>query len=205
MTTVPFTILKYPYDIYDVLNGVYGPVEIMSIDPSKGGSANLAIRVATYDNGYCTTKSMKKHYCDNNYESISRLLRTYDLTNVAIVLVERQLVTNGRALYQVKHILCYMCVKANAIILDVDSRLKYSWFNCPKLTPSLRKKWGTENAYEILTLRQDYYAIELIEAEEKGDDLGDTVTQEVAVLEWLIRYEGSRALARQLQVWKEES
>jgi len=113
-----------------------------------------------------------------------------------IVVVEKQLPENYKAVRVSQHVLTYfMCLLQDLpqlpLIMEVDSKLKGKMLGCPKYCDV--KQWSIEKAHEILTLRQDTFSLRsLAENTKKADDLSDTITQIEALFlkfQWLTTYD----------------
>lgn len=180
---------------------------VVSIDP---GRKNFAIRVETrhiYNRIPIIPRMFAKiDFKDTEdkdpvewklFGRITQLLDSHKelLMKSHIVIVEKQLKENYKAVRVSQHVLTYfMCLLQDlpplALIMEVDSKLKGRMLGCPKYCDV--KKWSIEKAQEILTLRQDTFSLRTLNENKKTDDLSDTITQVEALflkLQWLTTYD----------------
>lgn len=130
------------------------------------------------------------------YKSLTTFLDQYlpFLRETHLIVVERQLPENYRAVRISQHIISYLCFHLiNApllpVIYEVESRAKYTMLGAPSTlnNKTLKKVWGPEKAREILQGEGDSKSLLVMEREgSKVDDLADTVLLR-RVLELLLR------------------
>lgn len=102
-----------------------------------------------------------------------------------IVIMERQLPQNYKAVRVSQCILSYLLIKLKdapllPTIIEVDSKLKSkpNLIDCPRgLNERQIKTWSVEKAKELLNARQDHTALAILEKAKKVDDLADTLCQ----------------------------
>lgn len=133
----------------------------------------------------------------NIYNMITQILDQYlDLFNTChMVIVERQVPFNYLAVRVSQHVLSYFMIKLQdnpllPIIMEVDNKLKSRQLQAPSnLNERGIKKWSIDKAIEILTSRNDTYALNILREEikkkKKLDDLADTVCQVEALFSYL--------------------
>lgn len=160
--TCPFTLHKYPFDI-EHLNSNF---LVLSIDP---GENNLGISIfedTDIFNFYKDHASELKdsmlpnivehqnHKFQNNkhhFRNICLYLKTIDLSEVKLVLIEKQLVRSLKISNISKNIISFCLTHLNAIVIEINSQQKSSQFDCPKGVkgPKL-KEWEVVTAYNML-------------------------------------------------------
>jgi len=116
-----------------------------------------------------------------------------------VIGIERQLGMNYKSSRMFQHIITILLCYAptfkypDAIIFDINPKLKTRILNCPKgMNENYIKKWSIEEAIKILEKRNDKWSLEYLKAEHgatecKADDLADTITQMEA---WFIYNNG---------------
>lgn len=174
-------------------------VRIVSIDP---GIRNFALRVESrsllfksqqiktivYDKLHIKDKDrlLDEDNSDHLYSMLSEFLNKYIeiFKTCHIVMVERQMSFNYKATRIAQHTLSYFMFnigscKQQPVIMEIDSKMKGRELNAPKnLNERGLKLWAVDCAKELLTLRKDYDALELLtKHKKKADDLADTVCQ----------------------------
>lgn len=96
-----------------------------------------------------------------------------------IVIIEKQLPENYKSVCISKYFLSWIMINlTNALILEIDSKAKYRYLDCPKeLNEHHKKKWGITKALELLELRGDMDTYNLIMKSplSKRDDLSDAI------------------------------
>jgi hypothetical protein len=170
-------------------------VQVISIDP---GIRNLALRVESRGirNNNVPIKTIvfeKLHIkeedrklvgnVDQLYFLITNFLDTYlnIFKNCHIMLIERQLPNNYRALRISQHIISYFLFHFKNItpslpmIFEIDSKLKGKQLGYSKhLNERGLKQWSVEYATSLLTKRQDYVGLEVLQKhKKKADDHSD--------------------------------
>ena len=181
-----------PYVIYHGTVGDQGkPGEmchVISIDPA---TKNYAIRMEKrYGNTFIPLLFEKWTLDDevtNNVNSVfTQLTSLLDkhieiIQQCNVVIIERQLPVNYRAVRISQHTLTYFLTRLqnkNALIVEVDSKLKGKELGAPKgLKDKQLKVWSTERASQILNYRGDQESIRILAKNKKKDDLSDTVCQ----------------------------
>lgn len=174
-------------------------IRIISVDP---GISNFCIRVEERGyNKYENIKTLlfvKMHLRKDEQELTEDFVCGYYtvLTNFLnehlelfktchIVLIEKQLPFNYRAVRISQHVLTYFMIhlkdiKPNlAMIFEIDSKLKGRELGASThLNAKGIKYWAVEKATELLTDRGDVEALEILKKNKrKADDLADTVCQ----------------------------
>ncbi len=170
---------------------------VISIDP---GIRHFAIRIETrpmIDRNYFhpqTNILVKKDFKDfltgetgenRLYFEVNLFLDQYRewFPKVHLVLVEKQMPINYKMVRLSQHVITYFhCVLKNLpllpSILEVDPKLKTQLLGAPKgLNKPEVKKWAVMKALEILSIREDNTAIDIINRITKKDDLSDVVVQ----------------------------
>ena len=100
-----------------------------------------------------------------------------------IILIERQLPINYRAVRMSQHALSYFMISLKdapllPLILEVDPKLKGSELQAPPgINDSYLKKWAVEKAQELMQIRGDREGLAILNATKKKDDLADSVCQ----------------------------
>lgn len=130
---------------------------------------------------------------NNTYENLTKFLDDHEeyYDDVHYVILERQLPENYKATRIAQHIISYFSIKLHnrklcPSIIEVAPQLKGRMLNVPKGTNAKElKKWAVVEAREILTDRDDEFALNVLDFySKKADDLSDTVLQ----LEAILRY-----------------
>jgi hypothetical protein len=195
--TTPYT--EYNIHSIDVNNRKWPSIiRIISIDP---GVVNLCIRVEerSIDRRikyvpksyyYEKTHMPKDEMClqsgnENTYYAkfLDILERNWDLFNTCHVLImERQLPINYKAVRISQHILTYFLIKMKNLpqlpmIFEINSTLKTKEHGIKHLNAHGVKAWSIEYALNILNSRNDVDSLNIINKSKKKDDLADTVTQ----------------------------
>ena len=182
----PYVI--YPFHSQDINNRNWqNNYRIISIDPAN---KNFAIRVEERLT-YPTTLLFKRlSLSDNNdltsvYQTLTYFLDQYLelFLTCHLVIVERQLPTNYRAVRISQHVISYFMLRLKdqpllPIIIEINPKLKSKQLLAPSsLNDRGIKKWAIEKAIELLTSRSDIVGLNIINKERKKDDLADTVVQ----------------------------
>ena len=166
--------------------------QITSIDPAN---VSLAIRVEKrYKSGRIETVALTKwnvkstdtdNPLDNNfYKANMALQEMLPLFREShIIVIERQLHINYKAVRISQHIITFMMVKlfrvpSYPMIFEVDPKLKSKVFNAGRLDAREVKKWAVEKAIELLEARNDTAGLDIMNAiKGKKDDVADTIVQ----------------------------
>jgi len=158
-------------------NNIFGLIETLAFDKISV-EENVVNEHITYNNTY---KNITK-FLDDHEEY-------YD--NVHYVIIERQLwPENYQACKIEQHIISYFSIKLqNRVlcpsIISVSSQLKGRMLGVAKGTNKTElKKWAVTKAEEILTEREDQFALDIINYYKKKDDLSDTVVQLEAIMKY---------------------
>lgn len=118
------------------------------------------------------------------YRNLTEFLDQYltELRESHLIVVERQLPENYRAVRISQHIISYLCLKlkdtpTRPLIFEVEARCKYTMLGAPStlITRVLKKEWGPQKAREILLEGDDKISIATMNKIKKVDDLADTV------------------------------
>ena len=172
-------------------------VKIISIDP---GIRNLAIRVES--RGIRSDQPIKTvvfdklrisdadRTIDNNvdklYHLVTMFLNQYleIFKTCHIVIIERQLPMNLKAVRISQHIITYFMIILKDIvpslpmIFEIDSKLKGRELGSSNhLNERGLKQWSIDHCKSLLVKRQDYYGLELLNKQKKKDDVADCVCQ----------------------------
>jgi hypothetical protein len=172
---------------------------VISIDP---GIRNLALRVETRgitsDNFPIKTLVFEKlriteddrrleGNTDQLYFLVTEFLDKYrEIFKTAdFLLIERQLAINYKAVRISQHIITYFMILFKnrmpllPLIYEVDPKLKGRQLGASKhLNERGIKQWAVEHGKMLLTKRQDYEALKVVQKNKsKSDDLLDTVVQ----------------------------
>lgn len=102
-----------------------------------------------------------------------------------LIIIERQLPTNYKAVRISQHIISYFIFfyrntlsAKDALIVEVDSKLKSKMLATTKgMNDREVKRWAIEKARELLTMRNDEASLDILDKETKRDDLADVVCQ----------------------------
>ena len=199
----PYTVY-YPHTKPDTERVWTQPYyQFISIDPAK---KNYAIRIERrYFNGWITTVVFDKVSieCVEITEGVS-ICKTYDVLTTFLdkyiehykdchfILIERQLPQNYQASRIAQHTISYYSIKLRdkdllPTIIEVDPKLKGKVLGAPKgITDKQLKSWAVEKATELLTIRNDKFALEVLDFfRKKRDDLSDTVCMiEAICISW---------------------
>jgi len=201
----------YPHTT-DIHNRIWSQsyYRVISIDP---GIKNFAFRIETRCNqarlstGYFHPRtevlekvSFSHHVTDeetgicNLYSELNKFLDQYEewYPTVHMVIVEKQMPFNYKMVRLSQHVITYFHTKIINMpylpsILEVSPKLKTNELGAPKgLTPTGVKDWSVKKTYEILAIRSDDKAIQIIDdtMKSKKDDLADTVVQIEAVFSY---------------------
>lgn len=171
-------------------------VQVISIDP---GIRNLALRIESrgISNSNVPIKTVvfeKLHIKEEDRQLIGNVDQLYFLiTNFLdayleifkrchIMLIERQLPTNYRAVRISQHIISYFLfhfknlTPSLPMIFEVDSKLKGKQLGFSKhLNERGLKLWSVDYAKSLLVKRQDYIGLEILQKMKKKDDHSDCV------------------------------
>jgi len=194
-TTVPTNIKerKWSEDYY----------QVASIDPAL---KNCALRIErryhsgkiitlVYEKTQFLAKSEETVPLNPIYSRVNNFLDIHlkELLCCHIVIMERQLPQNYKAVRVSQCILSYLLIKLKdapllPTIIEVDPKLKSrpSLLNCPKgLNEKQIKQWSVERAKELLKDRQDHNGLAILEKVKKADDLADTLCQTEAFFAYI--------------------
>lgn len=193
------------------------PIRVISIDP---GIRNLALRVESrgihsntfpiktlvFDVLHIKEEERKLvGNVDQLYLYITNFLDQYiDIFREShIMIIERQLPTNYRAVRISQHVISYFLFHFKDLpqlpmIMEIDSKLKGRELGASKhLNERGIKVWSVEYAQSLLTKRQDWLGLEKLNKIKKKDDLADTICQ----IEALFSFHGW-PLTQELQTLK---
>jgi len=173
-------------------------VRVISIDP---GIRNLAIRVESRgirDSSHPikTLVFDKLRISDSDRELDGNVDKLYFLVSeflnryldifksCHIMIIERQLPMNLKAVRISQHIISYFMIHLKDIapslpmIFEIDSKLKSRELGASShLNERGIKQWSIDFCKSLLVKRQDYEGLEILDKHRKKDDLCDTVTQ----------------------------
>lgn len=159
------------------------PKVILSIDPAI---KNLAVRIEqrNYDSPSSKTILFDKLSLPNSkdgeiYISIINYLNNISnlLTNIDLIIMEKQLPRNYKMVRLSQHILSYFLINnISNCIIEVEPTMKSSVLGYIKEYGNV-KKWSIKTALEILNQHNDITGINIINKYSKKDDLADTVCQ----------------------------
>ena len=173
-------------------------VQVVSIDP---GIRNLALRVESrgitnnsypiktlvFDKLHIKEEDRKlQGNVDQLFLLITNFLDQYlhIFKNSHIMLIERQIPKNYRAVRISQHVISYFMFNFKNIlpnlpmIFEVDSKLKGRELGASKhLNERGIKQWSVDFAKSLLIKRQDYLGLEILNKTKKKDDHADTVCQ----------------------------
>ena len=182
-------------------------IQVISIDP---GIRNLALRVESrgIQNSNYPIKTIvfdKLHIREDERKLVGNVDQLYLLiTNFLdqyaeifrkshIMIIERQLPTNYRAVRISQHIISYFLIYFKDIvpslpmIFEIDSKLKGKELGASNhLNERGIKQWSVDQARDLLAKRKDLVGLEILEKTKKKDDLADTVMQ----IEALFSFQG---------------
>lgn len=178
-------------------------IQVISIDP---GIRNLALRVESRgirSNSYPikTLVFEKLHIREEERKLLGNIDQLYLLiTNFLdkylnifkkshIMIIERQMPTNYRAVRISQHIISYFLLHFKNImptlpmIFEIDSKLKGKELGASRhLNDRGIKQWSIDHCKTLLIKRQDYIGLEILEKnKKKADDLADTLIQSEAL------------------------
>ena len=181
-------------------------IKILSVDP---GRRNFCLRIENRDlkTGRIATIAFQKidfigenvedtiMNIDTMYIKVTTLLDNYlpEIKSCHVVIIERQLSINYKMVRLSQHVITYLIVHLRnnllkTVIMEISSKLKSKQLYAPKgISEKEIKKWSIVKAIELLKIRKDDYAIDIINkaAKSKKDDLADTVVQIEAVFSLL--------------------
>lgn len=173
-------------------------VKVISIDP---GIRNLAIRVESRgirDNNHpiktvvfdklriSDADRTLEGKVDKLYSLVTSFLDQYlDVFRTChIVIIERQMPMNYKAVRISQHIITYFMhnlkniVPSLPMIFEIDSKLKSRELGASThLNERGIKQWSIDFCKSLLVKRQDYEGLEILEKHRKKDDVADTLTQ----------------------------
>lgn len=174
----PFTLHKWPFD-FSTLKTYH----CLSIDP---GIKNFCIRVERVGKRVSTVSMDLIHLKKRTYDDIAMILNGYNLAKVRLVVIEKQLVQSVKMANIAKNVISYCVCRLNAIVIEVDAKLKCKLFDCP---PGTKGKalddWEIDKATKLLKKEGDCYGLECINDSDKKDDKAVTALQSKAVRFWL--------------------
>lgn len=174
-------------------------IRIISIDP---GTVNLCIRVeersidknvkyipkpCLYEKIHMAKEDLELSEGNENkyyFKFLEIFNKYWELFKTCHVLImERQLPFNNKALRISQHILTYFLINMRDLpqlpmIFEINSTLKTKQLGIKGLNSYGVKNWSIEYARKILISRNDQYSLDIINKKgSKKDDLADTVTQ----------------------------
>lgn len=191
VTKVPYTAY-YPHTINSSeRNWNNNYYQVVSIDPA---TKNYAIRIERrYNSGWILPLAFERfsvadvedneicHLYDNLTYQLDKYITFYN--DCHFIIIEKQLPQNFKASHIARHTISYFSLRLHntpllPTIIEVDSKLKGNALGAPpKLNSKQLKNWSVEKALSLLTIRQDYRSIEIINKNKKKDDLADTICQ----------------------------
>ena len=123
------------------------------------------------------------------YSSMTEYLHSHHdiLSDCHVFIIERQMAINYQSVRIQQHVQSYlMTTYKNSsrlpIIIEVDAKAKLHKLGCPScFNKNGYKNWSVEKAIDLLTSRNDTYALNIINKSTKKDDLADVVCQIEAV------------------------
>jgi len=178
-------------------------VRIISIDP---GTKNFCIRVEERPKDPTSglikgllyerltlTNQLNEEMLYSVYDVLTEFLDNHlDLfLTCHIVIMERQVPLNYRAVRISQHALSYFMFKLKnnpllPLIMEIDSKLKGKQLGAPQgINENQLKKWSVQKATELLTIRRDEFSLTKLRKATKKDDLADTVCQIEALFSYL--------------------
>lgn len=195
----PFRLF-YPHSKYEPSKplNMREYIQFISIDPAQ---KNCAISFERrYANGWIVILDMFKfaptqeeNYTEdevsftveNTMNNIVNKLKEYEkhFKETHYVIIERQMVENYKSTRVMNYLVSYFVQKLkkfgnNAWIIEIDSKMKGRMLKSPSnINKRGLKAWSVEKAIELLKIRKDKNAIEIIESEKKKDDLADVICQ----------------------------
>jgi len=191
----PYTVY-YPHTIPPTERKWTQPYyQVASIDPAR---KNYALRIERrYHNGWITPIVFDKIAIEsiqqdgdtiicNTYQVLTNFLNKYRqfFDECHFVIIERQLPQNYKATRIAQHSISYFTFYLHnktllPSIIEVDPKLKGKILGAPKgITDKQLKRWATEKARELLTIRLDNFSLQVLDYfRNKQDDLSDTVCQ----------------------------
>jgi hypothetical protein len=127
------------------------------------------------------------------YELATRFLDEFEpmFMQSHIVIIERQVPQNYKAVRFSQHIISYFTLKLKnnpllPIIVEVDNKLKSRQLGAPRgIGERQVKMWLVEKAKELLQMRQDTWSLNLLTKERKKDDLADVICQVEAFFSYM--------------------
>ncbi len=171
-------------------------IDVVSIDP---GIANFAICIERrYSNGVIQTIELSNtkiiHDSKNDItlyykvnEHLNQFLNIFKSCH--FILIEKQMSKNHKCTKLFQHLITYfmmVCATNRNVpyITELTSTFKSRQFGIKGLKRPELKRWGEEKAYELLTIRGDGYAIDVLNSyadnKKKIDDMTDTIIQSEA-------------------------
>lgn len=148
---------------------------ICAIDP---GVVNTSVYIEKRSKeNIITLEEFKLINCQNEYDKLTHELDKFIyLDKCDYVLVESQLSRNPKALRLMQHIISYLLIKTKSpLIIEISPKFKTQTFKAPRMKSKDAKKWAITKATELLTLRNDDFALELFNKMKKKDDIADTI------------------------------
>lgn len=148
---------------------------ICAIDP---GIKNTSVYIEKRSKeNTITLEEFKLINCENDYEKLSHELDKFIYLNVCdYVLIESQLSRNPKALRLMQHIISHLLIKTTKpLIIEISPKFKTQMFKAPRMKSKEVKKWAITKAHELLTQREDDFALELFNKMKKKDDISDTI------------------------------
>ena len=172
------------------------PIKVISIDPgirnlalrveSRGIHGNYPIKTLVFDMLHIKEEERKLvGNVDQLFLYITNFLDQYlkIFKESHIMIIERQLPTNYRAVRISQHIITYFLMNLKdlpqlAMIMEIDPKLKGRELGASKhLNERGIKVWSVEYSQSLLTKRQDWNGLEKLNKSKKKDDLADTICQ----------------------------
>jgi hypothetical protein len=105
--------------------------------------------------------------------------------HIHLVILENQMKVNSNASRIAQHALTYFLFRCpNAIVVEINPKLKGRILGAPKLKYSELKKWSIGEARKILAERNDAFGLGKLR-KGKLDDLADVICETEAFMEYL--------------------
>lgn len=164
-------------------------IQVLSIDPAV---KNFALRIERRLKTDVLTIAFEKMEFKNDetlYSQISDFLDKFEnmFFEIHYFIVEKQLPQNYQAVRISQHVITYFQLKLRTSLLcpkivELDPKLKSKMLKAPRgLNSKELKNWSVEVGTQLLTKRNDKYALKILEKTKKKDDLCDTVIQSEAL------------------------
>ena len=181
-------------------------INVISIDPairnlairveSRGVQTATPIKTLVFDKLHIKEVDRKlENNIDSLYLLVTKFLDQYleIFKTCHIVIIERQLAINNKASRISQHLISYFMFHLRditpnmAMIFEVDPKLKGKELGASNhLNEKGLKQWSVDHCKHLLTVRQDYEGLKILEKHKrKADDLADCVCQAEALFSFL--------------------